>query len=72
MIRVVGSTGSDGKTIIWFFVIAYLGQTYVMTPMHKHMNRKGAVTFFYNMIQREKKAHEHSHSQHMGHPSQEA
>ena len=51
MIRVVGSTGSDGKTMVWFFVIRYTQHSYTSRT---RLNRKGAVTFFYNMTQREK------------------
>lgn len=58
MIRTTGSVGSDGKKIVWFFVIGYWGNAYSMSPIGHRLNTKGAKTFFFRMMQREKTLYE--------------
>lgn len=55
MIRTVGKVGSDGKNILWFFIICYTGTSIMMPKIESNLSRKGAVTFFRKMIEREKK-----------------
>jgi len=57
MIHTSGSVGSDGKTIMWYFIICYTKKSCMMPSMDVRLNRRGAVTYFYKMIQREKKYH---------------
>lgn len=55
MIRTVGKVGSDGKSIVWYFIICYTGKFIMMPKIESNLSRKGAVTFFQKMIEREKK-----------------
>lgn len=55
MIRTIGKVGSDGTTIVWYFIVCYTGKSIMMPKIESHLNRKGAVTFFRKMVEREKK-----------------
>lgn len=69
MIRVTGITGSNERVVTWYFIIGYDWRQNYRTTLNR-VNTKGAKTFFWQMIQREKKAYElrelfHEQTRHM-------